>query len=158
MRFIDVFQKELISLAFALVTAGILYFFRARAKLVWAVAHELRQAAANRDASAPLLLRADGKAWSATSADHRVPFARAVARVGLKAGMTFYALRHSSIVRQILAGTPCHRGCARYLNRDDRADLHRPHLGSRRRATAAGLLDTALQPADKVVALAGRRP
>jgi hypothetical protein len=40
MRFIDIFQKELISLAFALVTAGILYFFRARAKLVWAVAHD----------------------------------------------------------------------------------------------------------------------
>jgi hypothetical protein len=40
MRFIDIFQKELISLAFALVTAGILYFFRVRAKLVWAVAHE----------------------------------------------------------------------------------------------------------------------
>ena len=29
------FQKEIISLAFTLVAAGLLYFFRARAKLVW---------------------------------------------------------------------------------------------------------------------------
>src|SRR5919201_4356594 len=40
MRFIDVFQRELISLAFALLTAAILHLFRSRAKLVWAVAHE----------------------------------------------------------------------------------------------------------------------
>jgi integrase len=70
------------------------------------LAMKLRQAAGRRDASAPLLLRADGKPWSATSADHRIPFARAVARAGLKPSTTFYSLRHSSIVRQILAGTP----------------------------------------------------
>ena len=51
-------------------------------------------------------MRADGKPWSATSADHRNPFARAVARAKLKPSTTFYSLRHSSIVRQILAGTP----------------------------------------------------
>jgi len=70
------------------------------------LAARLRQAAGDRDGSAPLLLRVDGKAWSATSADHRLPFASAAARVGLKPSVTFYSLRHSAIVRQILAGTP----------------------------------------------------
>lgn len=35
MHILAQFQKEIISLAFALISAGILYFFRARAKLVW---------------------------------------------------------------------------------------------------------------------------
>jgi integrase len=70
------------------------------------LAARLRLAAGGRDASAPLLLRADGKAWSAASADHRLPFARAVDRAKLDPKITFYALRHSAIVRQILAGTP----------------------------------------------------
>jgi integrase len=65
----------------------------------------LRQAAGGRDASDPLLLRADGRPWSTTTADYRLPFMRAVARAGLKPG-TIYALRHSYAARQILAGTP----------------------------------------------------
>jgi hypothetical protein len=39
MHLIDLFQKEIISLISALILAGILYLFRARAKLVWATAH-----------------------------------------------------------------------------------------------------------------------
>jgi hypothetical protein len=35
MHILAQFQKEIISLTFTLVSAGILYFFRARAKLVW---------------------------------------------------------------------------------------------------------------------------
>jgi integrase len=70
------------------------------------LAMKLRQAAAGRDGSAPLLLHADGRPWSATSADYRRRFENAVARAKVKTGTTFYALRHSSIVRQILAGTP----------------------------------------------------
>jgi integrase len=70
------------------------------------LAMKLKAAATGRDASAPLLLRADGKPWSATSADHRNPFAAAVARVGLGRKIVFYSLRHSAIVRQILVGTP----------------------------------------------------
>jgi len=70
------------------------------------LATKLRQAAGERSASDALLLRFDGKPWSATSADHRVPFARAVARAGLNPKIVFYGLRHSSIVRQILAGAP----------------------------------------------------
>src|SRR5262249_50693487 len=54
----------------------------------------------------PLLTKSDGQPWSATSADHRRPFEAAVARAKLKASVTIYSLRHSSIVRQILSGTP----------------------------------------------------
>jgi integrase len=71
------------------------------------LAAALRKASAGRDSGEPLLLRADGTPWSAPSADWRRPFARAVERVGLNPRkVTFYSLRHSSIVRQILAGAP----------------------------------------------------
>src|SRR5262249_41715454 len=71
-----------------------------------ALALKLTGAAAGREVSAALLLRTDGKPWSATSADHRRPFEQAVARVGLKPSITFYSLRHSSIARALLAGVP----------------------------------------------------
>jgi integrase len=51
----------------------------------------------NRAPETPLLLYRDG---------HRRPFARAVHRAGLDPGVTIYALRHTSIVRQLLAGVP----------------------------------------------------
>ena len=70
------------------------------------LAAELQQAAGERDSSSPLLLRANGNSWSASSADHYRPFQRAVARARLAASVTFYALRHSSIVRALLAGVP----------------------------------------------------
>jgi hypothetical protein len=38
-RYLDLFQKELISLAFALVTALLLWFFRSRARIVWGRTH-----------------------------------------------------------------------------------------------------------------------
>jgi hypothetical protein len=70
------------------------------------LAAQLQQAAGERDSSSPLLLRANGNSWSASSADHHRPFQRAVARARLDASVTFYALRHSSIVRALLAGVP----------------------------------------------------
>jgi hypothetical protein len=123
------------------------------------LAMKLRQAAANRDASAPLLLRADGKVWSATSADHRLPFARAVAAVGLKPSVTFYSLRHSSIVRQILKGTPlrviadAHDTSTKEIERTYSAHIA-DHADTLLRE---GLLDAAQTAADNVVALPGRR-
>lgn len=39
MRFLELFQKEIISLVFALILAAMLYLFRARAKLLWATPH-----------------------------------------------------------------------------------------------------------------------
>ena len=59
-------------------------------------------------ADAPLLRKRDGTAWQATSTvDHRDLFRRAVERAELGvAGVTSYALRHSSIVRALLGGVP----------------------------------------------------
>jgi integrase len=124
------------------------------------LAMKLRQAAGGRDAAAPLLLRADGTAWSATSADHRAPFERAVARAKLKPLVTFYALRHSSIVRQILAGTPlrviadAHDTSTVQIERSYSAHIS----GHTDAVLRKGLLDIAAQPAAaNVVTLPGRR-
>jgi integrase len=59
------------------------------------------------EAEAPLLTKPSGEPWK--RADHLRLFRRAVALAGLDAAgpvITLYALRHSSIVRQLLAGTP----------------------------------------------------
>jgi integrase len=123
-----------------------------------ALALTLRLAAAGRDASAPLLLRTDGAPWSATSADHRRPFAAAVARAGLKPAVTFYALRHSSIVRQILAGAPlrviadAHDTSTRQIEVTYSAHISHHSDAVLRR----GLLDAAQPAAANVVALKGR--
>jgi integrase len=63
----------------------------------------LRQAAGDRAADASMLIRDDGSRWADLD---RVLFRRATARVGLDTNITPYALRHSSIVRQLLAAVP----------------------------------------------------
>jgi integrase len=69
------------------------------------LATALKKVSAGRTDEAPLLTRADGAPWR--HSDHRHPFARAVTGAGLDpATVTIYALRHSSIVRQLLANTP----------------------------------------------------
>jgi integrase len=53
----------------------------------------------------PLLVRSDGRAWqSSDRSDHSRLFAQAAERAGVTG--TMYALRHSSIIRQLLAGVP----------------------------------------------------
>jgi integrase len=65
----------------------------------------LKQAGAGRPSEAPLLTKPSGELWR--HSDHRHPFDRAVTRAGLDpAEVTIYALRHSSIVRQLLANMP----------------------------------------------------
>jgi integrase len=65
----------------------------------------LKQAGAGRPNEAPLLTKPSGDQWR--SFDHRHPFARAVTAAGLDpAEVTIYALRHFSVVRQLLANTP----------------------------------------------------
>src|SRR5262249_22253191 len=67
----------------------------------------LQQAAGDLTRTEPLLMRTDGAPWQPPIADYRLPFIRAVARVGLDPAMvTLYSLRHSSIVRGLLAGVP----------------------------------------------------
>jgi len=51
------------------------------------------------------LIKASGQPWK--KSDHSRPFARNVSHAGLDPReITLYALRHSSIVRQLLAGVP----------------------------------------------------
>jgi len=69
------------------------------------LAAKLRQAAEGKAPTEPLLTKASGDRWH--KIDHARPFARAVTAAGLdRREVTIYALRHSSIVRQLLAGVP----------------------------------------------------
>ena len=69
------------------------------------LAHELKQAAKGRAPDAPLLMRSDGTEWDPKVKEHlQTPFAAIAAR--LKLDVTMYCLRHSSIVRALLAGVP----------------------------------------------------
>jgi hypothetical protein len=69
------------------------------------LAAKLRTAASGREPTAALLTKPSGQAWERS--DHRWPFARAACAAGLDPGeVTLYAMRHSSIVRQLLANVP----------------------------------------------------
>jgi integrase len=67
------------------------------------LATRLRLAAGDRPVIDPLLLRPDGKPWA--HSDERERFKAAATEAG-QPGITPYSLRHTSIVRQILAGVP----------------------------------------------------
>jgi hypothetical protein len=70
------------------------------------LAGKLERAAGMRALGAPLLLHSDGVAWNPKKQDHlQVPFAEIAKRVGI-GGQTMYLLRHSAIVRALLAGVP----------------------------------------------------
>jgi integrase len=69
------------------------------------LAIKLRSHAAGRKPSEPLLVNAKGKPWPKNAQTHRFP--GIVKAAGLDpAQFTSYSLRHSSIVRQLIAGTP----------------------------------------------------
>jgi len=69
------------------------------------LAAKLRRIAEGRAPTAPLLTKLSGKPWK--KSDHSRPFARVARAAGLDPDeVTIYALRHSSIVRQLLAGVP----------------------------------------------------
>jgi integrase len=72
------------------------------------LARKLRQAAQGRALDAPLLLRSDGGAWGDDpSTYYREPVQAIVESLGLDPSViTMYALRHSSIVRMLLARWP----------------------------------------------------
>jgi integrase len=63
----------------------------------------LRLVVANKASNAALLVKRSGEPWKRS--DHSRLFKRAATRAGLD-DVTIYALRHSSIVRQILAAVP----------------------------------------------------
>jgi integrase len=69
------------------------------------LAARLQAGAIGRPPEAPLLVKASGESWK--KSNHGEPFAVAVKAAGLDpAVVTFYALRHSSITRQLLSGVP----------------------------------------------------
>jgi integrase len=69
------------------------------------LAAKLRVLTADRPATAPLLVKPSGEPWK--KSDHSRLFARAAKAAGQDPdAVTMYALRHSNIVRQILAGVP----------------------------------------------------
>ena len=70
-----------------------------------ALADRLRVAARARPQSAPLLVKPSGEAWA--KSDHARPFKRAVEAIGEDPErVSSYALRHSHITAQLLAGLP----------------------------------------------------
>jgi integrase len=69
------------------------------------LAAKLKAASTGRAADAPLLLKQPGGSWR--KGNHARPFQQAALAVGLDpAEVTLYALRHSSIVRALLANVP----------------------------------------------------
>jgi integrase len=70
-----------------------------------ALAVRLRSFIVGKSATAPLLVKPSGAPWKRS--DHSRLFRRTAIRAGLAPSeVTLYALRHSAIVRQILAGVP----------------------------------------------------
>jgi integrase len=116
------------------------------------LAAKLRVLSANRPATAPLLVKPSGEPWK--KSDHSRLFARAAKAAGQDPEeVTMYALRHSSIVRQILAGVPI-RVVA--VNHDTSiAMLERTysrHIGDHSDALARGALLDISSPAHGIVA------
>jgi integrase len=71
------------------------------------LAARLQQTIGDRARNEPLLLRADGTPWQPSRGDYRWPFVHVAGSAGLDpVTVTFYSLRHSSIVRALLAGVP----------------------------------------------------
>jgi integrase len=69
------------------------------------LAARLKRAATGREPDAPLLLRSDRSEWDPKVKEHlQTPFKTIAARLKLRE--TMYSLRHSSIVRALLAGVP----------------------------------------------------
>jgi integrase len=119
------------------------------------LAAKLRTAASGREPTAPLLTRPSGQPWQRS--DHSRPFARAASAAGLDPDeATIYALRHSSIVRQLLANVPV-RVVA--VNHDTSVVMiertYSRHIGDHADALARkALLDLGAPAAGNVVPLA----
>ena len=127
-----------------------------------ALAAVLKQEAQGRAPDAPLLLRTNGERWGhGRRRHHRDDFRAVVEAAGLDPDeVTLYALRHSSIVRQLLANVPIrivatlHDTSVKMIERS-----YSRHIAEHTDAIARrALLDIALPAADNVLALPGRRP
>jgi integrase len=123
-----------------------------------ALALRLRLMASGHPATAPLLRREDGAAWE--RGDHTRRFQRTVERLGLDpAEVTIYALRHSSIVRALLAGVPARVVAANHDTSVVQLErTYSKYIADHTDAlTRQALLDLD-SPTDNVQMLARRRP
>ena len=139
---------------------GVKRISRAPVPITASLAARLRQAAEDRARTDPLLLRADGTPWRPETADYREPVIRAVARVGLDPTVvTLYSLRHSSIVRALLAGVPTRVVAAQHDTSVPMLErTYSQHILDHSDSVARrGLLDLS-GPAGNVVSVRGRRP
>jgi integrase len=125
------------------------------------LASVLKQEAAGRPSEAALLLRANGERWGhGRRRHHRDDFRTVVEAAGLDLDVvTLSALRHSSIVRQLVANTPIrivaamHDTSVKMIER-----TYSRHIAEHTDALARrALLDAATLAPGNVVALAGRR-
>jgi len=126
-----------------------------------ALASVLKQEVQGRAPDAPLLLRSNGEIWGhGRSRHHRNDFRSVAAAAGLDPDVvTLYALRHSSIVRQLLANVPIrvvatlHDTSVKMIER-----TYSKHIAEHTDAIARrALLDTAPLAIANIVALPGRR-
>jgi integrase len=113
----------------------------------------------NRGPSEPLLLRSDGEPWSHTNPhnEYQRQFQAIVARAGIAnpRKVTFYALRHSSITRQINARTPLHIIAARHDTSERMIVQHYGRdIDEHDDGMRAGLIDLAAPARANVIALA----
>lgn len=123
-----------------------------------ALAKRLAVAVSGRPAIAPLLVKPSGEPWK--KSDHSRPFARAAKAAGEDpAEVTIYALRHTNIVRQLLARVPV-RIVA--VNHDTSIAMiertYSRHIGDHADALVrAALFDASEPEASKVVPLHAAR-
>jgi integrase len=123
-----------------------------------ALAAKLKQAAKGRTADAPLLLQSNGLPWSdRPSDDYREQVREIVKSIGRDPEeTTLYALRHSSIVRQLLRNLPVRLVAA--LHDTSIAQIERTYskfiTDHSDDISRAALLDHAAPVTDNVVALA----
>jgi hypothetical protein len=123
-----------------------------------ALAAKLEQAAAGRGPGEPLLTRADGSARNPNSMELCKMFSEVAKQLGIE--QTAYCLRHSSIVRSLLAGTPTRVVAAMHDTSTRELERTYSHFIADHADTIArrGLLDTGAPAADrKVVAMNERR-
>ena len=110
-----------------------------------------------RPLDAPLLRRSDGTPWNPERMELSRLFAEVAKRVGVNE--TAYCLRHSSIVRSLLAGTPTRVVAANHDTSTIQLErVYSAFISDHSDAVSRkGLLDTGRPAEDNVVPLAGRR-
>lgn len=120
------------------------------------LADKLRSGATGRSASDPLLVKPSGKPWS--KSDHARPFARAVTAIGENPEtVTSYALRHSHITSQLLAGLPVQLVARLHDTSASQIEKHyAAEIASHTDDLVRGTMMTVDQPSGEVIPLRGQ--